>query len=93
MANVVSGNPLVLDTVAVGAISPFNRTMIKIRHIEYVDYAVASEPFLLSDSVGRVVWSGVGSQDFDPVISQEVGWVKGLVVTTLVAPGRFLVYL
>lgn len=93
MANVVTGNPLLLDTQAVGNLSPFGTSNVRIRHIEYIDYTVATEVFELRDSEGRVVWRGGGHGDFSPVVSQEIGWVKGLVIFLLVAPGKFLVYL
>lgn len=93
MANVVTGNPISLDTQAVANVSPFGTSRIRIRHIEYTDYAVATELFELQDSEGRTVWSGNGNADFSPVVSQEIGWVKGLSVQTLVAPGRFLVFI
>lgn len=94
MTNVLSGNPLVLDTVGdvYDTISQ-QRQRTYIAHIEYIDYAVDTEVFELQDCEGRIVWRGSGNADFSPVVSQHIGFVKGLVVDTLVAPGRLLVYL
>jgi hypothetical protein len=94
MANQLSGNPYVLDSVGDIFAEPGQQSCRTcISHFEYVDYPNVSDQVTLHDDEGRVIWSTVGNADFAPVVSQDIGWVKGITVVALTAPGRILVYL
>lgn len=95
MANEVSGNPLRLDTLGAAYATPAQQSCrMNIAHIEFVGYSVATDVGVLTDNEGREVWTAHGSDDVSPVISQDIGWVKGLIVTDLtLGTGYFLVYL
>lgn len=95
MANVLTGNPLKLDTVGAVYTGPAQQKgMMKIASIQFIGYSVATDVGVLTDSLGREVWTAHGDDDMSPVFSQDIGWVKGLVVTDLSGgTGYFLVYL
>jgi len=95
MANVLSGNPLKIDTLGDVYATPAQQSCrMNIAHIEFVGYSVATDEGILTDNEGREVWRAHGSDDMSPVVSQDIGWVKGLIATSFtLGTGFFLVYL
>lgn len=90
MANVITGRQWVLDTL--GAVWTDG---VKILHMEYVGYDVASDVGVLKDRNGRVLWIAQGQDDLSNVVSQDVMWSDGLTVDDLggSGTGKFLVYI
>jgi hypothetical protein len=89
MSNSLVANPWVLDTAGTTTLwSDF----VKIRHIEFVSYLGAAHTCVLTDNYGRTIWEGHGNTDLAPVVSQEVGWVHGLKLTTIDS-GKVLVFI
>lgn len=89
MANDITGNPLIIDTVA-NDIWP-KPGNLEIRHFELVP-ATANDTVTVTDRNGRTKWIGKAST-VDNVVSQEIGWIEGLSVTVLTANAKLLVYL
>ncbi len=63
----------------------------KIRHMEFVGYSADAHTCVLQDANGNTVWQTNGKSDLSNVVSQSIGWVQGLKLTTLDA-GKVLVY-
>lgn len=80
MANNITGNPWVLDTV--GNVW-YLQSNIRILNIEFQDYINDADTCELQDNAGRVVWSGNGNADLSTVRSGDCGWIRGLVLTVL----------
>lgn len=91
MANDISGNPLIIDTAAATNVWPQGGNL-NVRHFEFVDYAAGTDNVIVTDRNGRRVWSANGTADLDNIISQEIGWIRGLIVPTL-SSGKLYVYL
>ena len=89
MANDISSNPIVIDTVASDIWpKPGN---LNIRHFELVPNA-ANDTVTVTDRNGKTKWIGKASAVTN-VVSQEIGWIEGLSVTVLTASAKLLVYL
>lgn len=81
MANLLHDNPWTLDTA--GATVLFT-TYAKVRHFEWTGFA-AGNTVLVSDQNGKEVWKAVAplTVSESEVRSGQVGWINGLVLTTL----------
>lgn len=72
MANDVTGNPWILDTVTDAVIWNGN---VFVDHFEMVDYPANTDVVAITDGAGRVVWEGNGWVDLSPVVSGKIGVV------------------
>lgn len=95
MANVLTGNPLVIDTAAATALSIGGQTgvPINIGHFEFEGYSTgAADSVVVKDAGGNVVWEAIGRAIKDNIISgTPIGTVYGLIVSTL-SSGKLLIY-
>lgn len=89
MANVLTANPWVVDTASATAVFS---SEIKVRHMEFVAYAAATDKVIVTDKNGILVWQGDGNADLESERSGNIGWVNGLIVSTLTS-GKLLVYI
>lgn len=89
MSNDVSSNPMVLDTAGTTVLFP---TKLKISHFEFVEYTTKTHTAIIQGTDGKVKWSAIGETDLDPISSHKIGWITGLVLSTL-GSGRVLVYI
>lgn len=90
MANNVSTNPWILDTVTAGVILPTN---MKIKHIEFTGYNLATDTCQVQDGNGNIIWQGNGAADFQEVRSGAVGWVHSGLRLSQISSGVVRVYL
>lgn len=95
MANDITSNPWNLDTdVADGDFPNYANARIKIAHIEFVGYSVATDIAAISDRNGNIIWEASGNVDLTNVVSQDIGWVNGIGEVGLGgSTGKLLVYL
>lgn len=88
MANILTQNPLVLDTSGATIFFPGG---IKVRHFEWSGYG-AGNSAIVNNGLGKLVWQGTPTTDTQEVRSGQVGWVDtGIVLATLTG-GKVLVY-
>ncbi len=80
MANDLKTRPFTLDTAGTTVLFPGE---IHIFHFEFVDYTADAHTCVVKDRNGKVVWSGNGAADLQPIRSGNVGWISGLVLSTL----------
>lgn len=80
MSNQLAAKPWVVDTASATAITT---QYLKICEIEWVGYDAASHTVVVTDKNGNEVWRALGNSDKTPVISRVIGWVEGLIVSTL----------
>lgn len=90
MANSMKDNPWTLD--AAGATVLFS-TYAKVKHFEWAGFAI-NQTVLISDQNGKEVWKAVspGAISESLVRSGPIGWINGLVLTTL-GGGTIKVYI
>lgn len=89
MANDITGNPIIVDTVA-NHIWP-RPGNLKVKHFELVPNA-ANDTVTVTDRNGRTLWIGK-APTVTNVVSQDIGWIEGLSVTVLTANAKLLVYI
>jgi len=87
--NDISANPMVLDTPGATVLWPYS---MKVEHYEFVNYAAQGNQAIIQGFDGKIKWSVTGTSDLQEVRSAKVGWVNGLVLSTLSA-GKVLVYI
>lgn len=94
MANIYTGNPIVLDTdVALGDFPNYFNCRVKIAHFEFVGYAVDTDSVSITDRNDDLVWQATGYVDLTNVVSQDIGWVNGIGVVSLGgSTGKILMY-
>lgn len=73
MANDITTNPMVLDTVTASNIWP---STAYIDHFEYIGVS-AGDTCQISNGAGIVVWEGVVSTDLAPDHSSKIGTIHG----------------
>ena len=83
MANKMTDNPWTLDTASSGVV--INKNYIKVRHFEFVDYAVDADTAVLKNQLGDVVWKANGASDLRPIVSGHIGWINGLIYDSATA--------
>ena len=92
MANDISGNPWIIDTVN-GAPLPF-LSRVFVKHMEYAGYAVQGNTCIVTDRNGRQIWLATGAFDLEEVRSGDFGVaVNGLNCTQLDGGGILRVYI
>ncbi len=89
MANDVTANPMVLDTAGVTVLWPYKA---KVLHFEFANYAAVGNACVIQGTDGKIKWSVTGASDLSEVRSAKVGWINGIVLSTLTA-GKCLVYI
>lgn len=89
MANDLAGRPWVLDTPGGGVLW---KGWIKIKNIEFTEYAVDGDTSTIQDQNGRNVVDFNGKADLSPVFSLELGWIQGINLVTLTA-GKIKVFI
>jgi len=90
MANSITGRQWKIDTPSATAILT---SAVKVKEIEFTQYAADADEFSVTDRNGRIVWEGNGRSDLSPFRSGSVGWVDGIIVPTLTAGAELLIYL
>ena len=75
MANDVSTNPIILDTV--GTTPVLGSSNMYVDHFEFVDYTADTDTCSISNGAGKVVWKANGAVDLQEVRSGKVGTVFG----------------
>lgn len=90
MANKFAGNPWIVDTPGAAVLIPYH---IKVRHFEFVDYALDTDVVQVKDATGAVVWRGNGASDLRPIPSGNIGAINGLIVDVLAAGAKLLIYI
>ena len=88
MANDLTTNPFVLATAGATVLWP---TKLKVSHFEFVNYTAQSSAAIIQGTDGKIKWSATGDSGLEPVSSHKIGWINGLVLSTLDA-GKLLVY-
>lgn len=94
MANVLTGNPLRIDTAAPFAalVKLFNSTLF-VHHFEFSKYALQGNRCQVRDGHGRYVWDITGAGDLEEVRSGTVGPVfDGMYVDNVEGGGVLSVY-
>jgi hypothetical protein len=83
VANKLTGNPLNIDTPSPTV--PIIKTEIKVRHIEFVGFAASTDSCIVTDTKGVIVAELLGATagGDGAVRTGNVGWVDGILVTTL----------
>jgi len=92
MANVVTGNPLSLDTTGTTSSLAW-RGELKVRSMVFAEYAAGTDTAVVKDKAGRVVASFNGNADLEPVAIQDIGWIHGGLFLDSITAGRVLVYI
>ncbi|HEY1646277.1 MAG TPA: hypothetical protein VGF75_08040 [Candidatus Saccharimonadales bacterium] len=85
MANNITGNPVYIDTAG---------TLFKQRFKfdgGIWNNAAAADTLVLMDTAGRVVLSATFPTDLQPVEIPKMGWVNGLICTTI-SGGNVTIY-
>jgi hypothetical protein len=88
MANDISSNPMILDTQGSTNLWP---AKLKVSHFAFSNYAAQASAVIIQGSDGKVKWSATGASDLEPVTSHKVGWITGLVPSTI-TDGKVEVY-
>jgi hypothetical protein len=83
VSNKLSSNPLNIDTPS--STVPIVKTAYKIKHIEFVGFAADTDSCIVTDVKGNIITEMLGaSAGGDGVVrTGNVGWVDGIMVTTL----------
>ncbi len=79
-------------TSGTGTASVHFQSEVKVKHFEFVSYTADAHLAVLQDTNGNVIWEVNGKSDLSNVVSQVVGWVKGIKLVTLNS-GKILVYI
>ena len=83
MANDLSANPWKIDTAGAGVLYAFP---VRIGTITWANYTPGTASAVVQDSNGKDIFNAAipsGQTQMQPVIMSNVGWVRGLKVTTL----------
>lgn len=80
MANLLAQNPMNIDTPGPGVII---KTKYKLKHIEYVGYASATDKAIVTNAAGYIIAELTGAADLEEVRTSNIGWVDGIAVPTL----------
>jgi hypothetical protein len=89
VANDITSNPWILDTVTAGLLWPSN---VYVDHFEYIG-DVAGDTVQISNAAGLVVWEGMMSTDLNPDHSSKIGVVFGGLRVSQISSGIVRVYL
>jgi hypothetical protein len=93
MANDVTRNPWVLDTVGIVWGTVAQPLPARIGQIEFAGYSVDTDTCEVQDLDSKTIWIGNGAADLETVRSGKIGWShRGLKVSTLTA-GKVYVYI
>lgn len=93
MANDVTRNPWILDTVATVWGTTAAPLPLKVDHFEFFAYALDTDQVILKDLDGKIIWQDNGADDLKAVRSGGIGWLhRGLKVDTLTAGAKVAVY-
>jgi hypothetical protein len=90
MANDVSANPWILDTVTAGIIPPC--LTIRVHHMEFVDYNNDTDTCEVMSGDGKSLWKANGAADLQEVRSGEVGWVQSGLRVSQLSAGKIRIY-
>lgn len=90
MANNVTTNPWVLDTVTASVLLPTN---MRVDHFEFVGYGAQTDTCQVQNGQGVVIWQGHGTSDLQEVRSGAVGWIFGGIRLSQISSGQVRVYL
>jgi hypothetical protein len=97
MANVLTDNPLIIDTTS-GTVL-FSGGRAKVTQIEFEGYLNETDACEVQNTNGKTIWYGPGRADLDTVRSGRIGWVYGLLIPVNMTngnknlnTGRILIY-
>lgn len=85
MANQMSTNPWIVDTV--GAAILWDGILHNVQ-VEYIDYASADDHVEVQDRNNRIVARLKGAADLRTVRTGKIGWVQGMKVPVLDSDGN-----
>ena len=88
-SNDISTNPMILQVASATVLWP---TKLKVSHFEFSNYSAQSSAAIIQGADGKVKWSATGDSGLEPVSSHKVGWINGLVLSTL-DDGQVAVYI
>ena len=88
MANKLAQNPMNVDTPSP---NPLVKGSVKLKHIEFVGYALATSKVIITNLAGVIIAELTGTSDIQEVRTSNIGWVDGIVVPTLTS-GLVLIY-
>ncbi len=89
MANDISSNPWILDTVTAGLLWPSN---VFVDHFEYIG-TTAGHTCQIVNGAGLVVWEGLMSTDLDPDHSGKIGVIYSGLRVSQISSGVVRVFL
>ena len=93
MANDMTRNPWVLDTVGTIWGTVDQPLPCEINQVEFAGYALDTDTCELQDLDSKTIWIGNGASDLETVRSGKLGVIhKGVKLTTLTA-GKVYVYI
>ena len=88
MGNYLGGPIWEIDTAAVTVLAA---GWLKVNHFEWYGYTVETHTVVVTDKNGKTVWVGNGDASLNTQASMGIGWIQGLIVSTL-GSGKLLVY-
>jgi len=91
MAIQATGRVIVVPSADAGT-TPIFTHMVKVEHIEFINYTADTDTCTVLDGTDRKVWEGNGASDLRAVRSGKIGWVDGIKVTACSA-GEVRIYL